>query len=146
MGVALSEIAYGHHGFAGRYDLAAPVWIEGLVVEAFFGNPHPELTVRVPQDVGLPSSRPELGPAGTYLDAQALWIPQGIAGQTVILELPPTPQYFRLSDRISEGDTISAVAVRNCEPPHQLNVQWLRLSNGEVESRTGALSYMVERC
>ncbi|MQV25648.1 hypothetical protein GHK01_03105 [Sinorhizobium meliloti] len=41
---------------------------------------------------------------------------------------------------------IAAVAVRNCDPPRQLNVQWLQLPGGEVESRTVAMSYMVEEC
>jgi hypothetical protein len=146
VGLMLAGAARAHHGFDGRYDLASPIWVEGTVVEAYFGHPHSELIILVPDDVSLPSPQPDLGPAGTFLDAEALVIPEGIVGRTVVLELPPTRQYSVLGDRISEGDMVAAVAVRNCEPPHQLNVQWLRLPDGEVESRTASMSYMVEGC
>lgn len=145
LGLAWSGFARAHHGFDGRYDMTRPVWIEGVVVETYFGNPHSELTVRVPDNVQLPSPRPDLGPAASFLDAGALVIPQDFVGQAVILELPPTRQYVILGDRVEEGDLVFAVAIRNCEPPHQLNVQWLQLPDG-VESRTGPMSYMVEGC
>lgn len=146
MGLAFGGIAQAHHGFDGRYDLAAPVWVEGVVVEAYFGNPHSELVIHVADDAVLPSPPPDLGPAARFLDARALTIPDDVRGRTVVLELPPTHQYASLGDQLGEGDWIAAVAVRNCDPPHQLNVQWLRLPDGGVESRTGAMSYMVEGC
>lgn len=146
VGVVLAGIAHAHHGFDSRYDMAAPIWIEGNVVEAYFGNPHSELTVRIADNTELPSPSPDLGPAASFLDAQALTIPEDISGHTIVLELPPTRQYSTLGDKITEGDSIAAVAIRNCEPPHQLNVQWLRLPDGSVESRGGTMSYMVEGC
>lgn len=149
-GLVLSLILAGgaraHHGFEGRYSLAAPVWVEGIVVDAYFGHPHSELTVQVSSDIAVPEPRPHLGPAASFLDPQALTIPADIVGQAVVLELPPTAQYASLGNRIASGNQIAAIAVRNCEPPHQLNVQWLRLPDGKVESRTGAMSYMVEEC
>lgn len=146
LGLIVASGARAHHGFDGRYDLAAPVWIEGVVVNAYFGHPHSELTVQVSSDIAVPEPRPDLGPAASFLNQQALTVPADIVGQTVFLELPPTPQYASLGNRIASGNWIAAIAVRNCEPPHQLNVQWLRLPDGEVESRTGAMSYMVEEC
>ncbi len=145
-GLVLASIAHAHHGFDSRYDMAAPIWIEGVVVEAYFGNPHSEITVRITDNTELPSPRPDLGPAASFLDARALTIPDDIPGQTIVLELPPTRQYSTLADKIAEGDAIAAVAIRNCEPPHQLNVQWLRLPDDNVESRGGAMSYMVDGC
>lgn len=138
--------ASAHHGFDGRYSLSAPVWVEGEVVDAYFGHPHSELTVRVSSEIVVPQPSPNLGPAASFLDPQALSVPGDIIGQTVVLELPPTPQYVLLGNRIARGDRIAAVAVRNCEPPHQLNVQWLRMADGVVESRSRAMSYMVEEC
>lgn len=146
LGLASSQIARAHHGFDGRYNMAAPVWIEGVVADAYFGNPHSELTVRVPADIQLPSPPPDLGPAASFLGAGALVVPEDIVGQTVVLELPPTRQYARLGDRLLEGSTVFAVAIRNCEPPHQLNVQWLQLPDSDVESRSRAMSYMVRGC
>ncbi len=146
LGLIVASGAHAHHGFDGRYTLAAPIWIEGVVVDAYFGHPHSELTVQLSSDLAVPVPPPDLGPAANFLDPQALTVPDDIAGRTVILELPPTPQYASLGDRIASGSRIAAVAVRNCEPPHQLNVQWLRLPDGEVESRSGAMSYMIDQC
>lgn len=141
-----ASLAYAHHGFSGRYDLRRPVWVEGIVVGTYFGNPHSELTVEISGDLALPQPLPSLGPAASFLDGAALVVPEDIRGRTVELELPPTRQYSGFGDRIKEGDRIAAVAIRNCAPPHQLNVQWLRLADGSVESRNAAMSYMVESC
>jgi hypothetical protein len=138
--------AWAHHGFGGRYDLANPVWIEGEVTEAYFGQPHAELNIAVPDDLSLLASVPDLGSAASFLDADALVILPETQGATVVVELPPTQQYYGLGDRVAVGDRVAIVAVRNCEPPHQLNGQWLRLADGEVVARAGAMSYMVEAC
>lgn len=146
LGITVASGARAHHGFDGRYDLATPIWVEGVVVEAYFGHPHSELTVEVSSDIALPVPVPDLGPAASFLDPQALTVPDDLVGKSFVLELPPTDQYASLGNRVAIGSRIAAVAVRNCEPPHQLNVQWLRLPNGEVESRSGAMSYMVDQC
>lgn len=141
-----SSLAFGHHGFHGRYDLSKPVWVEGVVLRSYFGNPHSVLTVQVPADLEMPEAPPTLGPAASFLSTAALHVPTDLPGQTVQLELPPTPQYSTLGGRVSAGDRIAAVAIRNCEPPHQLNVQWLHLADGSVESRRATMSYMVRKC
>lgn len=138
--------AVAHHGFEGRYSLAAPVWIEGDVLEAYFGYPHSELIIAVPNDITLPSSGTAPGLAESFLNTAALVIPDDLPGQIVTLELPPTAQYASLSDRITPGEKIATIALRNCKPPHQFNVQWLRLSNGDIESRAATMSYMVAEC
>lgn len=141
-----STLAFGHHGFHGRYDLSRPVWVEGTVVRSYFGNPHSVLTLEIADDLRVPEAPPTLGPAAAFLNTLALHVPSDLPGQTVQLELPPTPQYSMLGGRISVGDRIAAVAIRNCEAPHQLNVQWLHLADGGVESRRAPMSYMVEQC
>ncbi len=103
LGLILVGIARAHHGFDGRYNLATPVWVEGLVVEAYFGNPHSELTVEISSDLSMPAPLPDLGPAASFLDAQSLTVPEDLVGQTVVLELPPTAQYSSLGDRIARG-------------------------------------------
>lgn len=139
-------LASAHHGFQGRYDLSKPIWIEGTVVLSYFGNPHSVLTVEIANTLTEPEPRPDLGPAASFLDQNALFAPVDLRGKTVQVELPPTSQYSRLGGRIATGDRIAVVAVRNCEPPHQLNAQWVRLADGSVESRDAAMSYMVETC
>lgn len=142
----ISSLAVAHHGFQSRYDMGKPVWIEGTVERLYFGNPHSELTVKIAADLAVPDPAPTLGPASSFLSNAALHVPTDLPGQTVELELPPTTQYSSLGDRVSVGDRIAAVAIRNCEAPHQLNVQWLRLADGSIESRQAAMSYMVEQC
>lgn len=144
--ILASNIASAHHGFSGSYDLSRPIWIEGTVVASYFGQPHAELTIRTPADLAAPSSRPDLAEAAAFLDAGALAVLPETRGRTIKLELPPTQQYFGLGPRVALGDRIAAVAVRNCERPHQLNVQWLRLADGEIVARSGAMNYMVKSC
>ncbi len=149
LGLSLTSfvpIAFAHHGFTSRYDMGKPVWIEGTVERFYFGNPHSEITVRIAADLVVPQPAPTLGPASSFLSNAALHVPQDLRGNTVELELPPTSQYVGLGDRVAVGDRIAAVAVRNCEAPYQLNVQWLRLADGSIESRQAAMSYMVEQC
>ncbi|MBB4005540.1 DUF6152 family protein [Aurantimonas endophytica] len=141
-----SGAAWGHHGFGGRYDLSAPVWIEGEVTRAYFGQPHAELVIRVADDLGVPAAPPDLGSAATFLDPGRLQVRADMRGASVEVELPPTQKYFSLGERIAVGDRIAIIAVRNCDPPHQLNGQWLRLADGEIVARAGAMSYMVGGC
>ena len=139
-------LALAHHGFAGRYHLSRPVWIEGMVVEAFFGPPHAEITLNLPADLVLPAFPPDLDTAAAFLDSASLMTPPVEYGRRVTLELPPTSQYSSLEARVKAGDRIAAVALRNCEAPHQLNVQWLRLPGGEIVARAAPMSYMVPSC
>ncbi|MHC1550725.1 DUF6152 family protein [Phyllobacterium sp. K27] len=149
-GVAIAfvsiPLATAHHGFQGRYDLSKPIWLEGTVVRSYFGNPHSVLTVEIADTLTEPEPHPDLGPAASFLDQNALSASVDLHGKTVQVELPPTSQYSRLGGRIATGDRIAAVVIRNCEPPHQLNAQWLRLADGSVESRQAAMIYMVEAC
>ncbi|ANG98750.1 hypothetical protein A8A54_19300 [Brucella pseudogrignonensis] len=146
LALSLTGIASAHHGFSGRYDLSTPVWIEGEVVEAWFGQPHAELTLRISEDLALPSAPPDLETAANFLNVGSLRVLPETVGQVIEVELPPTRQYFGLGDRIKPGDRIAVIAVRNCEEPHQLNGQWLRLASGEIVARAGAMSYMVNGC
>ena len=138
--------ALGHHGFSGRYDLSRPIWIEGEVVRAYFGPPHAELTIRTAPSMRVPSPLPRLGPTASFIDAGSLRILTPTQGRTFRLELPPTQQYFGLRSRVAVGDRIAVVALRNCERPHQLNVQWLRPAKGAIVARSAPMSYMARQC
>ncbi len=135
-----------HHGFSGRYDLSSPVWIEGQVVSGYFGQPHAELTIQVADALAVPAIRPDMGAAASFLNADRLVVRPETRGLRIKVELPPTQQYFSLSGKIAVGDHVAVIAVRNCDTPHQLNVQWLRLPSGAIVARSGAMSYMVTSC
>lgn len=147
--VSLSTVvgdASAHHGFGGRYDLARPVWIEGVVRQAHFGQPHAEITVEVPAEMTLPEVAPDLGSAASFINGAALEVRADSVGRAVRIELPPTQQFFRLGNVVKVGTRIAVIAVRNCDPPHQLNGQWLRLASGETVARSAGMSYMVKGC
>jgi hypothetical protein len=97
--------AWSHHGFSGRYDLSAPVWIEGEVVSAYLGQPHAELTIRTSANLSVPSPLPDLGTAESFLNAQDLTVRAEAQDATVRVELPPTQQYFGLGNRVNAAQT-----------------------------------------
>lgn len=142
----MKHSALGHHGFGGRYDLTVPIWIVGEVTEAYFGQPHAELTIRTASDLAVPAVVPDLGMASGFLNAAALAVLPETRGREIVVELPPTQHYFGLGDQVHIGDRVAVVALRNCEEPHQLNGQWLRLANGEVIVRSSPMTYMVQGC
>ncbi|WP_425645357.1 hypothetical protein [Agrobacterium leguminum] len=129
LAISVIGVASAYHGFGDRYDLSAPIWVEGEVVEAYFGQPHAELTIRTRVDMALPATAPDMDMAAAFLDAGALVVLPETVGQTIEVELPPTQQYFGLGERIHVGDRVAIIAVRNCDEPHQLNGQWLRLAD-----------------
>lgn len=124
-----------HHGFGGRYDRNNPVYLEGLVVSAFFGQPHPELVVMVDAAAPVP---PDL--AGRFPGLVA-W-----PGPEATVEFPPVRAFFALDGAVIEGDRIALVALRNCEPPNQLRGQWLKTTDGNVVEASGRLQTEVEGC
>ena len=138
--------AWAHHGFNGRYDLSKPVWIEGVVTKAYFGQPHAELSIRTAASLAVPSPLPDLAESSSFLSAGSLVVIQELRGQVVRVELPPTGQFFSLERRIKVGDRVAVIAVRNCESPFQLNGQWVKAGNGAPVARSGSMSYMVKGC
>lgn len=95
LGLILVGIARAHHGFDGRYNLATPVWVEGLVVEAYFGNPHSELTVEISSDLSMPAPLPDLGPAASFLDAQSLTVPEDVVDRLLSSNCRRRPNIHR---------------------------------------------------
>lgn len=49
--------ARAHHGFAGRYDFAQPMYVAGRLVDSYVGYPHARLTLDVPRNLQLPRDR-----------------------------------------------------------------------------------------
>jgi hypothetical protein len=139
IGVLLAALpALGHHGFSGRYDTERPQWIEGVITGAQWAPPHPVIELRVsaderpPSDLALPS------------ELTGALIPS--AAGRITVEFPPVSTFFALRDSLKLGDRVALIALRNCEPPHQLRSQWVRLPSGSVVSRSGRLSTMVSGC
>lgn len=139
--LSLAALTAGaHHGFTGRYDASQPLWLAGEVTRVYFGQPHPEVTIRVPQALAAPGAAPtgDAGPAPR--------VRPDTLGRELKIEFPPLRPFFDLGSRVRPGDRVSVIALRNCEPPHQLRGQWIQPALGEPVERRGRVQYQVERC
>lgn len=140
--------ANAHHGFTGRYDLSAPIWLEGIVTQAYFGRPHATLTLRTASDMALPARRPDPADAKDTIAIDRLSIREDTSGREIVIEFPPISQFFNLGRSIGPGSKVSVIAFRNCDAPHQLRGQWILADKAGAQpvTRPGRLSYQVERC
>ncbi|XWN30478.1 MAG: hypothetical protein ROR55_23840 [Devosia sp.] len=138
-GIVVFSPAHAHHGFGGRYDRSAPVWLEGEVASVYFGQPHAELFIIVSE-----SAKPDPPPEAIdeFADGLTLWP----GGGTVEVEFPPVRQFFALDGAIRSGDRVAIVALRNCQPPGQLRGQAIRLPDGEWVVRRGRMQTEVDGC
>jgi len=133
--------ALAHHGFGGAYDRSAPVYLEGVVEQAYFGCPHAEVVLRVDQGApraALPASASEFSDGRTY------W--RAALGERPEIEFPPVARFFALDGRIRAGDRIAVVALRNCESPHQLRGQWVAPADGAPVAREGRMQQETNGC
>jgi hypothetical protein len=139
-GAALSASqADAHHGFTGRYNRSAPIYIGGRVERANFGYPHAVLTLTADGTgpvSGLPASAAEFSQGLRGWDG----------GNSVTVELPPVQLFFNLESRIRVGDRIRLIVLRNCEEPHQLRGQWVAPAAGEPVVRQGRMQTEVNAC
>jgi len=135
-----------HHGFTGRYDISQPLWIEGEVTRVYFGQPHPEVTIRTPNDLSAPSSAPDLTGAAGVIRPQALSVREDSRGREIVVEFPPIQAFFSLGSRVARGDRVAVIAFRNCEAPHQIRGQWIQPAIGAPVARNGRVQYQVDGC
>ncbi|MBX9910546.1 MAG: hypothetical protein K2Z25_17750 [Beijerinckiaceae bacterium] len=145
-GIAMSGLSLAHHGFTGRYDLSQPIWLEGMVVASRPGQPHAEIGLSIEAELTLPNEPVDLAGASDTIRAKALAIRDELRGRVVTIEFQPLSDFFRLGERIGRGQRVAAIAFRNCDAPHQLRAQWVRLAGETPVARSGRASYLVDRC
>lgn len=143
---ALAAPASAHHGFTGRYDASRPLWIEGVVTRAYFGQPHAEVVIRTEPTLAPPTTRPALGSAADIIGDRPLEVRADTRGRVVRIEFPPVAAFFALGTSVSVGDRVAVIAYRNCEAPHQLRGQWIRPESGRPTVRSGRVQAQVEGC
>lgn len=139
--VASGGAVLAHHGVTGFYDTSTPIALSGIVTRATFRPPHPVLYVRVEAsespsgDVGRPDEF-----TGAFVTR-----PEDV-GEVREIELSPVGTFYDLRDQVRVGDRITLVALRNCEPPHELRSSWIQLSDGQIVSYVGGLHRKVDGC
>jgi hypothetical protein len=133
--------ALAHHGFGGRYDTRAAIYLAGTVSRARVGMPHPVIELRVSLPPALPTGLPE----AAEFEPRLVMRPEDQA-QTRAVEFPPVARFLELGPEIKPGDRISLIALRNCVAPHQLRGQWVQLASGRVVVRQGRMQNEVEGC
>lgn len=141
--------AVAHHGFTGRYDASAPLWIEGEVMSAHIGPPHIEVRLRTPVRFSAPDRASLDGLAGALRPTAAsttLQVRADHMGATLLLEFPPIGAFTGLRGRLRAGDRVSAVVYRNCNAPNNLRVQWFKVGDGPALPGRRNVQTEVERC
>ncbi|MGL4234582.1 DUF6152 family protein [Tabrizicola sp.] len=142
LAITVAGAALAHHGFGGSYDRAAPVYLEGTVADAYFGQPHPEVELQVDTQAQLPTTLPT--DAEEFAVGLQAWSPE--LAETVTIEFPPVGRFFDLDGRVAVGDRVALIALRNCEAPHQLRGQWIALADGTEVVRQGTTQTEVTGC
>ncbi|WP_200841121.1 DUF6152 family protein [Geminicoccus flavidas] len=139
--LGLAGAALAHHGVTGQYDAATPIVLSGTLTAATFSPPHPVLSIRV-DGAELPAF--EVGRPEEYF-GPAVVRPEDV-GEVREIELSPVRMFYDLADRLSIGDRVLVVALRNCLPPHELRSTWVRLDDETVVSYTGDWAPGVDGC
>ncbi|MGL4576724.1 MAG: DUF6152 family protein [Burkholderiaceae bacterium] len=139
--LTIPGFARAHHGFGGRYDTSKPIYLSGAVVSSRWGMPHPVLQLRVASVDAPPRDLPQ-----SEEFANRLVVRREDANQTRTVEFPPVRVFLELEDQIKAGQSLSIIALRNCDAPHQLRGQWMMLPGGRVVVRTGRVQTEVAGC
>ncbi len=139
--LGLAGAVFAHHGVTGQYDAATPIVLSGTLTAATFAPPHPVLAVRV-DTAELPGF--DVGRTGEYFGPAV--VRSEDVGEVREVELSPVRMFYDLADRLSIGDRVLVVALRNCLPPHQLRSTWVRLDDGTILSYTGDWAPGVDGC
>jgi hypothetical protein len=145
LGLAGAPAVRAHHGFGGRYDTQRAIYVAGEVVRARVGMPHPVLALRVAADLALPAGAAELGPDAEEFRSR-LVVREPDRGQTLEIEFPPVARFLDLGPELRAGDHVAVIVLRNCNAPHPLRGQWIRLASGRVVVRQGRMQTEVAGC
>jgi hypothetical protein len=138
---ALQHESHAHHGGGGRYDASRPIFLRGMVVAATFAAPHAVITIAV--EAVEPPALSEAERADFRGDVITRAEDVGVIRQ---IEFAPIGVFFSLSGRVFPGDRVEVIVMRNCDKPHQLRSQWIRLADGELAMRTGGRHRTVDGC
>lgn len=132
-----------HHGFRMDYDASTAYWIEGEIVEGYYGQPHAEFDLRI-----QPEAMPEAG--NTPENARDLFAKLQPAPRdlrpVVEIEFPQQEQFYALGDTLESGDRVAVIVLRGCENPHPLRAQWIRLPDGSTMRANGQVQAEVDVC
>ncbi len=130
--------ARAHHGYLGRHDFARPWYLAGTVTQAYVGEPHARLTVRVPDGLRLPRDTEHMR---AIEDAElrstlSMLVRSPQRGtQTLVLDASTTRVLIDQPQRLRIGDRIEAIVYQRTssdEYRHELRVALLVQGDGRV--------------
>lgn len=133
-----------HHGFYMDYETRYAYWLEGVVVEGYFGMPHADLTLQLDEDP-MPPEGFESENAADLLE-KIHRVPWNLRGKEVDIEFPQQKMFYDLGDVLKEGDRVVAIVYRGCKKPFPLRGQWILLPDGESLRAVGKVQREIRRC
>lgn len=139
LGIGWPALVRAHHGFGGRYDTSRAILLAGRVERLRIGMPHPWIVLRVDDDAASGIGAPrEFEGRIVRRDEDR--------GQLREVEFPPVARFLELGPELRVGDRVVVIALRNCQAPHQLRGQWIRLASGREVLREGRMQTEVAGC
>ncbi|MEM8753451.1 MAG: hypothetical protein AAGF90_10790 [Pseudomonadota bacterium] len=141
MAAAPSSPATAHQAFGGRRQRGRPIWIAGRVEAAYFGQSHGDVTVQ-------PDREARIGPPSDAVAEFRDGLFRAPGDAALDVEFLPIRLFFALDGRVSIGDRIAVIALRNCASRHQLRAQAIRFANGGGGgiARSGRTQTETEAC
>ncbi|MFI6514689.1 DUF6152 family protein [Spirillospora sp. NPDC050679] len=130
--------AFAHHGWE-EFRTSRPLYLSGTVTDVRWGNPHPEVRVRVTAPVSLPASlatRPiprELEEIGGR-DVLRRTTPHPDPSGEVTLVLAPLERLsaWGMPDRVRPGERVEAVGYRHREEEAEFRPELLVRQDGRA--------------
>lgn len=132
-----------HHGFRMDYDASTAYWLEGTIIDGYYGQPHAEFDLRL--DTGTMPAASDTPEDAADLMGKLERSPRDLRA-VVEVEFPQQKQFYDLGDVLKPGDRVEVIVLRGCESPNPLRAQWIRLPDGSTLRAKGKVQSEVRVC
>lgn len=139
-----ATLSQAHHGFYMDYETKAAYWLEGEVVDGYFGMPHADLIIKVDKDP-MPPEDFEAENAEDLLK-KVRRAPWDVRGKTVEVEFPQQKAFYDLDGVFEKGDRVAVLVYRGCKRPYPLRGQWVLLPDETSLRAKGKVQREIKYC
>ncbi len=139
----LAQPTAAHHGFRMDYDASTTYWLEGTIVEGYYGLPHAEFDLRL--NAGAMPEAGDTDEKAADLIGRLERSPRDLR-PVVEVEFPQQEQFYALGDVLKPGDAVAVIVMRGCDSPNPLRAQWIKLPDGSTLRAKGTVQAEVQVC